>query len=36
MIMKGSIVYKDFEGGFYVFIVENGDCYMLYGLDEIY
>ena len=36
MTMKGSIVYKDFEGGFYAFIAENGDRYTLHGLDETY
>ena len=25
MTMKGSIIYKDLEGGFYAFIAENGD-----------
>jgi len=31
--MKGSIIYKDLEGGFYAFIAENGDRYTL---DETY
>ena len=34
--MKGSIVFKDLEGGFYAFIAENGDRYTLHGLDETY
>ncbi|MDY6977088.1 MAG: ribose-phosphate pyrophosphokinase [Pseudomonadota bacterium] len=34
--MKGSIIYKDLEGGFYAFIAENGDRYTLHGLDETY
>jgi hypothetical protein len=34
--MKGSIFYKDLEGGFYAFIAENGDRYTLHGLDETY
>ncbi|WP_334018555.1 ribose-phosphate pyrophosphokinase [Alteromonas sp. S015] len=34
--MKGSIIYKDLEGGFYAFISENGDRYTLHGLDETY
>jgi len=36
MTMKGSIIYKDLEGGFYAFIAENGDRYTLHGLDETY
>ena len=34
--MKGSIIYKDLEGGFYAFIAENGDRYTLHGLDKTY
>ena len=34
--MKGSIVFKDLEGGFYAFIAENGGRYTLHGLDETY
>ena len=36
MTMKGSIIYKDLEGGFYAFIAEKGDRYTLHGLDETY
>ncbi|AXT37317.1 ribose-phosphate pyrophosphokinase [Alteromonas sp. BL110] len=34
--MKGSIIYKDLEGGFFAFIAENGDRYTLHGLDKTY
>ena len=34
--LKGSIIYKELEGGFFAFITENGDRFTLHGLDEEY
>jgi len=34
--LKGSIIYKELEGGFFAFITESGDRYTLHGLDEDY
>ncbi|WP_420935657.1 ribose-phosphate pyrophosphokinase [Alteromonas sp. A081] len=34
--LKGSIIYKELEGGFFAFITENGDRFTLHGLDEDY
>ncbi|WP_052010280.1 MULTISPECIES: hypothetical protein [unclassified Alteromonas] len=34
--LKGSIIYKELEGGFFAFITESGDRFTLHGLDEDY
>lgn len=34
--IKGSIIFKDLEGGFYAFIAEDGGRYTLHGLDKAY
>lgn len=34
--LKGSIIYKELEGGFFAFITESGDRFTLHGLDEKY
>lgn len=34
--LKGSIIYKELEGGFFAFITEKGDRFTLHGLDETY
>lgn len=34
--LKGSIIYKELEGGFFAFITESGDQFTLHGLDEDY
>ena len=34
--LKGSIIYKELEGGFFAFITESGDRFTLHGLDEEY
>ncbi len=34
--LKGSIIYKELEGGFFAFITESGDRFTLHNLDEQY
>jgi uncharacterized protein YdeI (BOF family) len=34
--LKGSIIFKELEGGFFAFITENGDRFTLHGLDKKY
>ncbi|WP_269520437.1 ribose-phosphate pyrophosphokinase [Alteromonas sp. BMJM2] len=34
--LKGSIIYKELEGGFFAFITEDGDRFTLHGLDKEY
>ena len=34
VILTGSIIFKELEGGFYAFIAESGDRYTLHNLEE--